>query len=260
MGGLVSRAYIARHKADAEQRINRLIMHGTPHFGAVGAVHDMIMGNSMTAIASKLHEKNDVLRIVRNMPSVYQIMPAPPELFPSSRPYPVNWDIYDAVTWQVEGIRQDYLDNGREFHELLSGEDPQLEMIEIAGHDVDTMVEVRRSIEDDGQPSFDSIRIDRGPDSGDGTVPLWSALLPEATTYFVQEVHRYLPKRKPVIEATIELIHGGKPDLHTSIPLRRGVDIHIPAESSSKNVEALRARLEEGTASEEDLASLYFTN
>lgn len=263
MGGLVARAYLTRHTEAAERRMKHLIMHGTPHFGAAGAVESMVMGNRNMAIVAKLNEKNAPRRLMLNMPSVYQLLPSPPDLFPSRRLYPVNWDLYDATAWRLEGIRQDYLDAGRRFHELLDSVDPQVEVIEIAGCHVDTVVEVQRSFGPDERPQYEAIRKHEGPDAGDGTVPLWSAVLRDATMYYIQQVHRYLPANKQVIQATLELIHGGTPNLPTEIPPRKtglfgrlfGRDLLTPVDVEA---ERLRERLEEGIASEEDLSLLDF--
>ena len=262
MGGIVSRAYLARHTAAAERRIKRLIMHGTPHFGAAGAVGDIALGNRNMAIIAKLNGQNAPRRLMYNMPSLYQLLPAPPHLFPSHRPYPANWDLYDANAWRLAGIRQDYLDAGRQFHEMLASADPQVDLIEIAGCNVDTVVEVQRSFGPDEEPRYELIRLEEGPDAGDGTIPLWSAVLPGATMYYIQQVHRYLPKNKQVIEATLELIHGGTPDLSTELPPRDtglighlfGRDVLTPVDVET---EQLRQRLEAGIATEEDLSSLY---
>jgi pimeloyl-ACP methyl ester carboxylesterase len=259
MGGMVSRAYLARHTAAAEARIKRLIMHGTPNFGIIGPIEGMITGNRMMAIMEKLDEKNMPRRLVLNMPSAYEGMPAPPALFPASRPHPVNWDVYDAAAWQAEGIRQDLLDAGKPFHELLAGADPQVETIEIAGCNIDTVVEIQRSFEADGAPRYELIRKEEGPDAGDGTVPLWSSVLPGATIYYIQEIHRDLPRNKQVINATLELIHGGAPDLPTTLPPRKagwfGRDTLTPVDVEA---EQLRQHLEQGTASDADLSLLYF--
>jgi pimeloyl-ACP methyl ester carboxylesterase len=259
MGGLVSRAYMGRHIEDAEKRIKRLIMLGTPHFGLAGAVENVIMGNNMTAIAGKLNSANDLISVVRNLPSIYQGLPAPPELFPSERDYPVNWDIYDAASWQIKGIRQDLLDGGRRFHELLAAVQPQVEIIEIAGCHLETVVDLTRTFDSDERPQYEANRVDEGPDSGDATVPLWSAVLPGAKIFYAQEVHRDLPKRKPIIEATLELIHGGAPELPTYLPEPKdGIFGRGALEPVEVQAEQLRRNIEAGTANAEDLANLYF--
>jgi pimeloyl-ACP methyl ester carboxylesterase len=259
MGGLVSRAYLARHTQAAEGRIERLIMHGTPHFGAAAAVENLVHGNRMMALAGKLNSKNAPDRLLLNMPSVYQLLPAPEDLFPAGRHYPSNWDLYDAGAWQMKGMRQDYLDLGKAFYAMLAAADPQVETIQICGCNQDTIVDVSREFGADEKPGFNIVRQQGGVDGGDGTVPLWSALLPGATIYYAEEVHRDLPKNKKVIKGTLELIHGGAPELDTELPpFDPGLfsfDVPEPVEESA---EKLRTNLEEGTASADDLSQLYF--
>lgn len=259
MGGLVSRAYLARHPQAAGQRIRRVIMHGTPHFGAAGAVEGMLVGNQMMAIASMLNKKNVPQRLLLNMPSVYEILPAPPDLFPSHRPYPANWDLYDAAAWKLDGIRQDYLDAARRFYGLLAQAQTAVPLVEIAGCNADTLVEIQRRPKRGKKPDYEMIRKQQGPDAGDATVPLWSAVLPGADVYYVEEIHRYLPRNKQVIEATLELIHDGTPDLPTDLPAAtKDLSSRGGLEPPEVQAEQLRDRLEQGTATEEDLAQLYF--
>jgi pimeloyl-ACP methyl ester carboxylesterase len=257
MGGIVSRAYLARHPEAAERRVKRVIMHGTPHFGAAGAVESLAVGNRSMAIVGKLNQRNAPRRLILTMPSLYQLLPPPPELWPFPRPYPADWDLYDAAAWRVDGLRQDYLDAAQRFYELLAAADPQVELIEIAGCQVDTAVDVQRSLGPDGTARYEFTHVEEGPDSGDGTVPLWSALLPGADVYYVQHVHRYLPKKRQVIDATLELIHRGAPDLPSELPPRQaGVFRRELLVDADAEAQRLRARLEDGTANEEELSVL----
>lgn len=260
MGGLVSRAFVARHTEQAKRRVKRVIMHGTPHFGAAGAIADLMEGNRMMALASALNENNSIRRFVLNMPSVYQLTPAPPDLFPRSRPYPANFDVYDARQWRLEGVRQDYLDAGRRFHELLADHDHPVETIQIAGCHMETKVEV--SLDFDAHERL-SIRLStqsQGPDSGDATVPLYSAVLPGAQMYYIQEVHRYLPRNDQVIEATIDLIYGRTPSLPTELPQPKSGFLGLFRDIGDPEAEAerLRQRLAEGVATDQDLEQFYF--
>jgi pimeloyl-ACP methyl ester carboxylesterase len=266
MGGLVARAYLARHPQVAERRIKHLITHGSPRFGAPSALENLITGNYMMDIVTKLNNQNQPRRFLMNLPSAYQLLPAPPDLFPPSVRYPVNWDLYDAAKWRLEGVRQDYLDAGRRFHQLLADTDPQVHITQIAGCNMDTLAEVRREFGPDGEPEFEFIQIGEGPDSGDGTVPLWSAKLPGATVHYIQHTHATLPSNRQVIKATLDLIHDGETEkLPTDLPPREpglfGRDVLSPADVRDvEDVEAegLRRRLEEGTANAEDLFQLYF--
>lgn len=259
MGGLVARAYLALHRTQAEVRVNRVVMQGTPHYGAAGTIEDLVFGNRMMAIAKALNGDNAPLRLLRNLPSVYEILPSPPDLFEPSRPYPANWDLYHAAAWRLDGIRQDYLDKGWEFHELLAATEPQIPLYQIAGCNLETIVEVRRTFGPDGEPEYDLVCQHEGADSGDGTVPLWSAVLPGAQMYYIQVKHRDLVKNKAVIEGTLDLIHGGIPDLPTVIPPRKPSPFSLAA-TVPLDVEAdrLRESLEGGNPSSEELSKLYF--
>ncbi|HSN75280.1 MAG TPA: hypothetical protein VL334_09365 [Anaerolineae bacterium] len=260
MGGLVSRAFVTRHPEQAKRRVKRVIMHGTPHFGAAGAIADLMEGNRMMALASALNEKNSIRRFVLNMPSAYQLLPAPPNLFPSHRHYPANFDVYDARQWRLEGVRQDYLDAGRRFHELLADFDHPVETIQIAGCHMETKVDVMLGFDARERPSLQIITQSKGLDSGDATVPLYSAILPGAQMYYIQEVHRYLPRNKQVIEATIDLIYGRTPDLPTDLPQpKQGLlDLFREVGDPETEAERLRQRLSDGVATEQDLEQLYF--
>jgi hypothetical protein len=76
--------------------------------------------------------------------------------------------------------------------------------------------------------------------------------------YYTQQAHRSLPKNSRVIDATLALIHGGAPGLPTELPPREAGLLHrdVPA-AVDVEAEQLRARLEEGTANEEDLYLLH---
>ncbi len=260
MGGLVSRAFVARHPEQAKRRIKRIIMHGTPHFGAAGAIADLMEGNRMMALASALNENNSIRRFVLNMPSAYQLLPAPPDLFPKHRLYPANFDVYDARQWRLEGVRQDYLDAGRRFHELLANFDHPVETIQIAGCHLETKVDVALGFDARERPSLQIITQSEGPDSGDATVPLYSGVLPGAQIYYIQEVHRYLPRNEQVIQATIDLIYGRTPDLATELPQPKGGFLGLLRDVGDPEAEAqrLRQRLTDGVATEQDLEQLYF--
>jgi pimeloyl-ACP methyl ester carboxylesterase len=260
MGGLVSRAFVARHQEQAKRRIKRVIMHGTPHFGAAGAIADLIEGNRMMALASSLNANNAIKRFVLNMPSAYQLLPAPPDLFPKDRHYPANFDVYDARQWRLEGVRQDYLEEGRRFHELLADFDHPVEMIQIAGCHQDTKVDVALGTDSRDRPVLDIITQAKGVDSGDATVPLYSARLPGAEMYYIQEIHRYLPRNDRVIQATIDLIYGRKPSLPAKLPRPKGglLDRFRAVGDPEEEAERLRQRLAAGVATEQDLEQFYF--
>jgi hypothetical protein len=195
------------------------------------------------------------------MPSAYQLLPAPRGIFPEDhRPYPANFDVYDARAWRLAGVRQDYLDAGRRFHELLADFDHPVPMIEIAGCHLETKVDAVLSFDEHDRPSLRMGLQEKGPDSGDATVPLYSAVLPGAQMYYIQEVHRYLPRNDQVIQATIDLVYGRTPNLPTELPQPSGGFLGLFRDAGDPETEAqrLQQRLADGVATEQDLEQLYF--
>ena len=68
-----------------------------------------------------------------------------------------------------------------------------------------------------------------------------------------------LPRNKQVIEATLELIHDRTPDLPTDLlAATRDLSRRGGLEPPDVQAQQFRDRLEQGTATEEDLAQLYF--
>ena len=142
MGGLLARTYLARHPAQAERHVERLVMIGSPIYGAPDAAM-VFWGNSLASrLVSGLHPSNDVVRFASNLPSTYQLLPPPPEFFPSGRRYPADWDMYDARAWGLEGIRQDRLDAARHLYAALADSDPQLPCAQIAGCNHQTLTDI----------------------------------------------------------------------------------------------------------------------
>lgn len=261
MGGLVARAFVNSDRERAQRRVKRVITLGTPHFGASGAVSDIFNGNKLMAIASALNNNNDMRRMLSTFPGAFQLLPAPPDLFPSGRPYPLkNFDVYDERAWRLASVRQDFLDGGKRLHELLAGADHPVPTIQIAGCHMETITDVEMQFDRDDRPRLDIVRTKTGADSGDATVPLWSATLPGADMYYVQEVHRDLPKNSDVIDAVVDLVYGRVPDLPDTLPEPKGGLFGSRPVTGSPEMEAqkLRQRLEDGTATEEDMQKLFF--
>jgi pimeloyl-ACP methyl ester carboxylesterase len=261
MGGIVSRAYLVQHASAAERRLNTVISLGTPYFGAANAIENIVLGNEMLALAEKLNSRNETKGLLLNMPSFYELLPAPPDLFPAGRAYAANWDLYDAAEWRWDGLRPDYLALAQRFHARLVGADPQVETVQIAGCNLDTTIAVERTFDPGEKPRFEAIHLEEGPDAGDGTVPLWSATLPKARMYYIQERHRNLPGNGDVIKAVLALTHGDEPELPSEIPPRPtgwfGREVETPISLDDQAFE-LRLRLADGTATAEDLTQFYF--
>lgn len=258
MGGLVSRAYMARHPEAAEKRVRQLIMMGTPNFGATNAVETLFNGNSLMDTVNGLNRSNDMKTVVRGLPGAYNLLPVPPELYPAGMPYPADWNIYDAASWRTAGIRQEFLDSTRDLHALLAKSDPQLPLTMIAGCHLETPVRLTSDFSVESMPRLVVERIAEGEEGGDGTVPLWSALLPAAQTFYVQEKHSEIPGNRKVIQSVLRLIQGDACELASALPkplifpgLAFGVD-------QPPTPEELRERIRSGTAGKDDLRAFHF--
>ena len=267
MGGLVSRSYMAQFPALAEQRVKRLIMLGTPNFGATNAIETLFSGNSLMETVNGLNKMNDMVNVVRSLPGVYNLLPAPPDLFPRGKPYPVSWNLYDAPSWRIAGIQQAHLNGARKLHESLAASDPQIEHVMIAGCNLETLVGLKVDFSNLEMPRLVPDRITDGDNSGDGTVPLWSALLPRANVFYVRAKHGDMPNQPEIIDAVLNLILGDSCPLPAVLPEPRsflGVHFGLEGEGGEAPVEAppspaeLEAKIRSGTADQNDLKSLRF--
>lgn len=264
MGGMLARTYLALYPQEAERRIQRVVMIGSPLYGAALATLIFSGETAQTQLVARLHPNNDVVRLCANFPASYQLLPPPPELFPSGRPYPVNWDLYDARAWHLPHIRQDYLDDARRLHYLWAEADPQVEVVEIAGCHCETVTDVLFLLDEDAgvaeRPHFTPVSQESGEDSGDDTVPLWSVRRPGITTYYCEGHHHLLPSQREVLEAVIRLVRGERPALPTELPAPSGLLERLAPISLWQQVTELRRRIERGQFSLEDLQKLRFTS
>jgi len=259
MGGMVARTYLALYPKEAEQHIDRVILLGSPLYGVPIAALAFTGETVECQIVARLHPDNDVLRFTSNLPVTYQLLPPPPELFTPKRHYPFNWDIYDAKAWGLPNVRQDYLDKAKKWHELLATSDPQVEIVEIAGCHKATLTDIR--CPSDGRPGdsgYALVTQEHGEDSGDDTVPLWSVRKEGIITYYIEERHRNLPSNQEVLDAVLELVHAGKPNLATEVPMPSGLLERLRAVPIMVQAMELRRRIEEGEFNREDLQKLFF--
>ncbi|MBI4927352.1 MAG: alpha/beta fold hydrolase [Anaerolineae bacterium] len=258
MGGLVSRTYLARHTQEAEQRIKRVITLGTPHLGATSAIDNLFNGNSMMAVVDKLNSDNGMREVILSMPSVYQLLPAPKVVFPSGMDYPVDFDLYRAEEWGVEGIRQEYLDMARRLYGLLAVSDPQVELIQIAGCHISTMTKASL-VNDAGKKKVAFTSFDEGAQSGDGTVPGWSGNFKKARLFFAQATHRDLPGNRDVINAVEGLIISGDCSLNTRIPKKKVGLFGKPGPvAPASRAAVIEDKVKDGTITSAELGDLFF--
>lgn len=257
MGGLVSRAYMARYPDAAEKRVRRLVMLGTPNYGATNAVMTLLTGNDLMQNVNGLNKANDMVNVVRALPGVYNLLPAPQEYFPSSHPYPVDFPLYEADAWHTPGIQQALLDNTVSLYHALATSDPQVPMTMIAGCNLDTLVGLSYIFGDQGATKITPTRVSTGDNSGDATVPLWSSLMKNIDVFYIQEKHGNLPANGKVIDAVLALLQDQAPQLATTLPEPKPF-LGISFATRDTSPQALADRINSGTATQDDIDQLQF--
>lgn len=205
MGGLVARAAL-RHAAGS--KVSRLIMLGTPNFGSFAPVQ-AIRGTNGTARAlaalDPFHSVEELSQLVfRTFPGLSQMFPAP-ERFDAV-------DLYRPSGWPRSGPTPDFdiLAGVAKVRAALAEADSRFHLI--AGINQETVTGLSRG---DKEFTYEL------SDEGDGTVPLAFALLPGATTYYVEEEHGALPNNGTVGAAVVDLLTTGRTERLPKTPPRR---------------------------------------
>ncbi|MHB1294888.1 MAG: lipase family alpha/beta hydrolase [Anaerolineae bacterium] len=262
MGGMVARTYLALYPEEAEQHVERAILLASPLAGSPVSALIFTGQTAPSQIVSHMHAENDVVCFAANLPASYQLLPPPPQHWHCARPYPTNWDLYDARSWGFPCVRQDYLDEAVRLHDLLAASDPQCEVVQIAGCHRSTVTDIWRCEDEPtsegASPHLTMVRQECGADSGDDTVPLWSAVRPGITTYYVEERHQIIPGNPDVLDAVADLIHGEQAELPQQIPEPLPVLQRLGVTSIVRQVAELRQRIENGQYSREDIEKLFF--
>ncbi len=197
MGGLVARAAL-KGLADAGEadRVQRLIMLGSPNFGSFSPVQVLSGNHSLVKKVAALDSVNDEPRLVNDVfgsfTGLYQMLPAPEKY--------AAFDLYTPGNWPPGEIapRPGDLAAAMQVHAGLAVLPGRFTLI--AGVDQETVVGVRR---EGGEFRFAVSR------EGDGTVPLALARLDGVTTYYVEKEHGSLPNSSRVTGAVIDLLETG---------------------------------------------------
>ncbi len=254
MGGLVIRNYMAYYPQEAESLVNKAIYLGAPLLGATNAIESLGASNSTVATIDQLNPANHMRDVALSMPGVYQLVPVPPDLFPSGYTYPAGWDLYNAQAWGISGLRQDYLDASLNYNRYLPGHTAQLEQVMIAGCNIPSITVANRTLGSGGLVQWDFPKASQGKESGDGTVPLWSSTSdPALKVYYVQCVHRELPANSDVIQAVEQLIQAGTCALPTALPAPKPTSI-----LGWLDFNTLKEKFINGTAGKDEFSQLAF--
>lgn len=258
MGGMVIRTYLALYPAEAANLIQKVILLASPLQGAANAIA-LFTGLAPTQdVIEHLNPANNMLKLISNFPSAYELLPPPQNLYKPERSYPANWNLYDTKAWGLPQIHQHHLDAAVRHHQLLEHSDPQIPMYQIAGCNLMTMTDIRLTTADAG-PGFTPIYHQSGNEGGDDTVPLYSSWNQHLKTYFVTEHHQHIPGNPLVRQAVLDLIYDRQPNL-PGVPVAESESLVSMLNTSSlvQQVQELRQRFEKGTFSRDDLARLFF--
>jgi pimeloyl-ACP methyl ester carboxylesterase len=210
MGGLVIMDYLLnpRTRARAEQVVKRAITLGAPFRGTMDALVALSRPNDpRTRALSLVNRRNNLHKMLLTTPGLYQVLPAPNNLYPDWTPVP-DVDIYDPRAWQaidVE-INRDHLAAAKKHHQMLARGDPQVRLINVVGAYYRTPVRLL------GDMLSAMPRARRqGWDGGDGTVQVHSAIYRGAEAYYLQEQHIELALDDDVIRSVMAWADGGDP-------------------------------------------------
>jgi phospholipase A1 len=190
MGGLVTRHYLESGRFDARPgfaKVKSFVSLAVPHLGASKALCS-IMGMERQAFLAPDQVKQ--LGSDKRYPSAYQLLP------PAGQPFAWNADVatrfapvdvYDPAVAQALGLSADNLAAAKAFHQTLDPAKAPVPYFCFVGTRQTTisLVRVNRAAAN----LLDRVVRDEREDSGDGTVPIWSAGLPRLQTLPVGGEH-----------------------------------------------------------------------
>jgi Lecithin:cholesterol acyltransferase len=193
LGGLVSRAAV---ELPGAERVERVLLLGTPNFGSFATIQALRGTYAVVRkIACLAHNASAEFlsgEVFNTFPSLYHMLPA--------ATCSDGADLFDAGTWPATGPQPNtrLLEHARTVHSALA--QPDSRFVCIAGIGQETVTGVRRRGDD-----F-VYTITR---HGDGTVPVISAALPGAPTYYVPVAHSDLTRDPDVAAAVVDLLGNG---------------------------------------------------
>lgn len=268
MGGLVARAYCLLHPEEAADTVQQVITLGTPYLGAAEAIRTLAEGGETVRLVQRLTGSRSIYRVVRSLPGLYALLPAPRECWQGGLPLDIGFDWLDASAYQVSEIRQAHADATRREYTQLAGKPLPVPVTAIYGRGVSTCYGATKRPDRRAEFAFDfGIRSDEG----DGTVPVASAQgLPGATFIPVEGgKHGDLPLYGDVRRAVQSLVHGDtaalpgtlEPGLlgaEATATLSADMVPQAPTPGTEKpaTTRTRATRLREGRATPEDIAAL----
>ena len=219
MGGLVSRLVLENTRYRNEpwfSTIKSFVALATPHRGAPLALARVLGLDTALGIC-----KEDFKRITasRDFPSGYQLLPAPGEdcCWDLSTANVNAVDIYEPSMATMLGLDDWLLNRARFLHDTFkaAGRPHGVRYFSFAGTGHETVTRVN-IFERNKQFAAEDMIVTRTRDTGDGTVPFWSSLLPETQRHVAVNEHTTVFTGEPFKRVFFRLF---------------GVDIGMPVEA-----------------------------
>jgi hypothetical protein len=215
MGGLVARLLLESGKYNARpwfKKIAIFLALATPHLGAPLALARIFGLDSTLGISGA-----DFARLAAdaNYPSGYQLIPAPGELavWNLESPDVAALDVYDDATAGRLGLNPTLIARAKALHDVLgqNRRPAHVRYFYVAGSGHRTVTRVNVAAGADELPVNHSRSVvTHTPDSGDGTVPMYSALP--------------LPGQRQVVVNEHATVFDGRPFRHLFFRLLGGDD------------------------------------
>jgi pimeloyl-ACP methyl ester carboxylesterase len=193
MGGLVCRAALA---CPGAEKVERLVLLGTPHFGSFAPVQALRGCCSVVRKIARLDSHHTPERLAAEVfntfPSLYHMLPA--------AGYSGTLDLFDVAAWPRSGPRPvpELLEAARTIHEVLAPADERCVNVIGVGHETVTAIARRGD-----QFVYTVTR------HGDGTVPVACAHLAGARNFHAAVAHSELARDPTVASAVIDLLRRG---------------------------------------------------
>ncbi len=198
MGGLVARRAL-KVLGEKEQldRVNHLVMLGTPNFGSFApamVVQSIYPTVRKIAALDRANSAEDLSnKIFSDLPGLLEMLPFPERYS--------TLDLFNLATWPEDRPqpKRAALTAAKRIHKKLLDGDQRCVMI--AGIDQPTVTDLRAG--PNGEFEYFESR------DGDGTVPLDFAVLPGIDTYYAEKSHGQLPSSRTVLQAVIDILEVG---------------------------------------------------
>lgn len=190
MGGLIARDYI--ENLGGNNFIDKLIMLGTPNYGAVSAFQVLLQGAPLPTVGKSISQK-----LPLTIPSIYQLLPNFNFCYQTEDGNFLN--IYENLNWLPAKYRT--MLSTRNFNTILKESIGKTVYYSIAGYYIPTL---NRVFKTNGDYLFEqAFNLE-----GDGTVLNESAILKEVKRFYVKDSHINLPGNHDVFKIIEHIIKG----------------------------------------------------